>query len=235
MLLSGGVPLLAGCGSPPPPPPPDGSACEVRVLQAMDAGAADESCPRLGCDAERRMALVIGTGRDGTLDGFAPLRAGDPLFVIPGEQGLQHLLLGFRGSGFDGRLPLVQVRVRRARDCVEVGYTRFRLPFRADPTDPSRLALEGVRIVLVDDLDRLEYCSILGEEVDLVIDASTPEGEWAHREMRVRIAGIDPNARPSMRMAWLAACERADGSTSDSSREDASRVDASRGDASLQD
>jgi hypothetical protein len=206
-----------------PPTTPDGSACAARVRQAIDAGAPAEACPVLGCEASERMELLAGMGRDGTLDGFAPLRTGDALYVIPGEQGLQHLLVGFRGRGFDGRLPLVQVRVRRARDCAEVGYTRFRLPFRPDPADPTGLALEGVRIVLVDDVDRYEYCSILGEDVDLVIDASTPEGEWAHREVRVRVAGIDPGARPSMREAWLAACARADAGRTDASLDGAHR------------
>jgi hypothetical protein len=197
----------------PPPPDRDGgpSLCERRALDYLDGGASRGECPVLGCQADRSMSLTVGTGRDGTLEGFTPLRDGDPLYVIPGEQGLQHLLVGFRGQGFDGRLPLVEVRVRRASDCEEVGYVRFRLPFRADPTDPSRLAVE----VVLDDLDRREYCSVLGQDVTLVIEASTPEGQWAHREVRARVAGIDPNTRPDLRDAWLAACDRRDGGAAD--------------------
>lgn len=175
----------------------------------------------LRCQADRSMNLVIGTGRDGTTEGFAPLRDGDPLYIIPGEQGLQHLLVGFRGTGFDGRLPLVEVRARRASDCAEVGYVRFRLPFEPDPNDPTRLAVPGVRVVLDDNDDRFEYCSVLGADVDLVVEASTPEGQWAHREVRVHIADIDPDARPDQREAWRAACARRDGGFEDARSPDA--------------
>lgn len=159
------------------------------------------------------MQLTVGTGRDATLDGFAPLRDGDPLYVVPGEQGLQHFRVGFRGMGFDATLPLIEVRARRAEDCEEIGFLRFRLPFRSDPADPSRLAVEGVRVVITDDLDRYEYCSILGRDVILVVDATTPLGQWAHHEVRVHVPDIDPTTRPDLREAWRNACARRDGGT----------------------
>ncbi len=215
---------LAGC--PQPPPPADANACEQRARAFADGGAARGECPVLACQADNGMALVVGTGRDGTTEGFAPLADGDTLYVIPGEQGLQHLLVGFRGRGFDGRLPLIEVRARRASDCVEVGYTRFRLPFEQDPNDRAQLAINGIRVLLNDDDDRTEYCSILGAEVHLVIEASTPEGQWAHREVRVRVGGIDPATRPELRDAWLAACARRDGGSTDAAALDASVRDA---------
>lgn len=215
--------LASTCTTPPPVEPPDDGGCRSRLRAFSDGGIERDECPVLACDADNGMSLVVGTGRDGTTEGYAPLRDGDALYVIPGEQGLQHLLVGFRGSGFDGRLPLVQVRVRRASDCVEVGYTRFRLSFEPDPSNPMQLAIPGIRVVLDDNIDRREYCTILGRDVILVIDASTPEGQWAHREIRVRVPDIDPNARPDLRDAWRSACERGDGGAHDA----AADVDAS--------
>lgn len=176
----------------------------------------------LRCNTDNGMSLTVGTGRYETTDTFAPLHDGDTLWVIPGEQGLQHLLIGFRGRGFDGRLPFVEIRVHRTDDCVEVGYTRFRLPFETDPADRTQLALDGIRVLINDDDDRTEYCTILGRSVDLVIEASTPEGMWAHRELRVHVGGIDPTVRPDLRAAWLAACERRDGSLGDAASDAAS-------------
>ena len=49
-------------------------------------------------------------GRDGTLDGFEALVPGAVVYVTPGEQGLQHIVLGFRGRGFDPTGPLVDRR-----------------------------------------------------------------------------------------------------------------------------
>lgn len=201
---------LLGCTTPPPPVDGGGSLCQQRARAFADGGAARNDCPVLACEADTGMTLIVGTGRDGTTEGFAPLSAGAPLFLIPGEQGLQHLLVGFRGRGFDGRLPLIEIRARRASDCEEVGYTRFRLPFEQDPTDPTQLAINGIRVLINDDLERREYCSILGREVDLVIEASTAEGQWAHREVRVRVPDIDPATRPELRTAWLNGCQPRD-------------------------
>jgi hypothetical protein len=213
-----------------PPPPGDAGVCVQRRAAFADGGAERGECPVLQCQDDNGMSLTVGTGRDGTTEGFAPLRDGDTLWVIPGEQGLQHLLVGFRGRGFDGRLPLVEIRARRADDCVEVGYTRFRLPFEADPMDRTQLAINGIRVLLNDDTDRTEYCTILGRSVDLVVEASTPEGMWAHREVRVFVGGIDPATRPDLRSAWLAACDRRDGSSGDSA-EDASIQDGATSDS----
>jgi|LNFM01.1.fsa_nt_gb hypothetical protein len=222
----------ASACTPPPPVEPvdDAGACRARVRAFADGGLDRGACPIQGCEADNGMSLVVGTGRDGTTDGYRPLRDGDELYVIPGEQGLQHLLVGFRGAGFDGRLPLIEVRARRASDCVEVGYVRFRLTFEPDPADPSRLAIPGIRVVLDDNVDRREYCTILGRDVVLVIDATTPEGQWAHREVRVRVADIDPNTRPELREAWRNACLRVDGGTTDAAVRDAANVDVGAAD-----
>lgn len=220
ILVAVGISLVH-CTTPQPPEDGGDSLCRQRARAFADGGADRNECPVLACDADTGMTLVVGTGRDGTTEGFAPISPGDPLYLIPGEQGLQHLLVGFRGRGFDGRLPLIEIRARRASDCAEVGYTRFRLPFERDPNDPTQLAINGIRVLINDDDDRREYCSILGQQVDLVIEASTPEGQWAHRELRVRVPDIDPATRPELRAAWLNACQSRDGAT-DGSSEDAS-------------
>ncbi len=181
-----------------------GQSCEQRVASARDAA----TCPAVNCDFARQFTLEIGTGRDGTLDNYRSIEHMGQLYLVPGEQGLQHLLVAFRGSGFgsgqDPNLPLVEVRVLRA--CNEVGYVRFRLPWRADPLNASQLALESIRVVVADDLNRFEYCSILGQSVTLVVDATTPTGSRLHRELDVTVLDIDPSARPDIQAAWRRPC-----------------------------
>lgn len=203
-----------------PPPPVDASldadaavlqeaGCEQFVENSRDAMGPDASvCPIAHCEYNRNLMLSIGTGRDGTLDQFRSIEQNGELYLVPGEQGLQHVLVAFRGRGFSNGtepvLPLVDVRVMKG--CNEVGFVRFRLPWRPDPMDPSQLAIEAIRVVVSDDLNRYEYCSIIGETVTLVIDATLPAGNIAHRELQVRIPDIDPAARADIRDAWKRPC-----------------------------
>jgi hypothetical protein len=188
----------AGCGDPSDHP-------DVRDggIDALDAGPV---CPVTGQDTSTGMELVLGTGRDATLDGFHPLAPGEMLWVTPGEQGLQHVIVAFRGRGFTPTNPLIEVRLVRASDCNELGYLRFRLPFHPDATDPTLLVLEALRVTLVDDNDRFEYCTALGHDAVLIVNFDDGNGQRAHREARVFIAGIDPSAPPDIRDAWLAPC-----------------------------
>lgn len=188
---------------------PDGGldgSCDADV-HFTEGGA----CPVRGRDESACMDLILGTGRDGTLEDFRPLTPGTPLWITPGAQGLQHVVLALRGTGFDPTNPLIEVRLVRADDCEEVGFLRFRFPFHRDPVDPSRLALEAVRVVVHDDRDPYEYCTILDRNAVLVVDFDDRSGHRAHREMLVHIAGIDPTVRPDQREAWLRPCQRTDG------------------------
>jgi hypothetical protein len=193
----------------------DGDHPDVRD-GGMDAVDAGPTCPITGQDTSTGMELVLGTGQDATLLGFQPLVPGSMLWVTPGEQGLQHVIVAFRGRGFTPTNPLIEVRLVRASDCNELGYLRFRLPFHMDATDPTLLVLEALRVTLVDDNDRFEYCTALGHDAVLIVNFDDGAGQRAHREARVFIAGIDPNARPEIRDAWLAPClARADGGAPD--------------------
>lgn len=176
----------------------------------IDAGDA-EACPLRGQDESEGAELIVGSGRDGTLEDWRPLSSGDNLWIVPGEQGLQHVVIAMRGRGFDPTLPLIEARLVRADDCEEVGYLRYRTRFVSDPDDPTRYAVQAVRVTLLDDRDRFEYCSVLDRDAVLLVRVSDNSGRWARREVRVHIAGIDPSVRPALREAWLTACERADG------------------------
>ncbi len=235
----------------------EAGACDAEVRDALDAsdlgvdargrdaeaGTADgeAGCPARGTSENTPgTELFVGTGRDGTIDDYRPLAPGDPVFVAPGEQGLQHVIMALRGRGYDPALPLLTARLLRVSDCEQVGYLRFRLPFRPDPADPSRLAVEALRVVLQDDLDPLEFCTVLGRDVTLVVDLDDLAGKTAHRELRLHVAGIDPATRSDVRDAYLEACARRptgdggtapiDGSLADSSR-DGSRADSTPADA----
>jgi hypothetical protein len=168
------------------------------------------TCPVLGHDWSACMDLIVGTGRDGTFDDFAALVPGQTVWVEPGEQGLQHIVFAFRGTGFDPTLALLQVHIVDASNCNEVGSLRTRLPFVPDPADPSRLALPALRVVLADDANPYEYCTILGRDITAVVDLDDAHGHAAHREVGLHVGGIDPSARPDIRAAWIAHCGGAD-------------------------
>jgi hypothetical protein len=144
-----------------------------------------------------------------------PFAPGAVVYVTPGEQGLQHIYVAFRGRGFDPMTPLVSARIVRIEDCHTVGAIRFRLPFTADPADPTLFELQTSRVVLLDPTDPLGYCTILGRDVMLLADINDGEGHRAHREMRLHVGGIDPSARPDLQQAWLDACAARDGGVVD--------------------
>jgi hypothetical protein len=170
------------------------------------------------------MELTLGTGSDGTLDNFHPLAPGDVVWITPGEQGLQHTVIALRGRGFNPTNPLIEARLLRASDCERVGYLRFRLGFRPDPQDATLLAVEAVRVIVNNDTDRYQYCTVLDRDATLVVDFNDADGHRAHREMPVHVGGIDPTARPDQREAWLRACTHADASISDTALDATSDV-----------
>lgn len=216
----------AACGV--PPPPRDADADTDADLDATATGCGWDAgsrlpdggaCPMLGRDEGDCAELVLGTGRDGTLENFTPLAPSTSLWVTPGEQGLQHIVVAFRGRGFDPTNPLIEVRVVRPADCEEVGYLRFRFPFRADPADPTRLAVDALRVTLTDDREAREFCTVLDHDVVVVANLDDGRGRRLHREARVHIAGIDPAVRPEVRDAWIALCQRYDAGTRDAPRD----------------
>ncbi len=172
----------------------------------LDAGA----CWVLGRDESQCAELLVGYGRDGTLEEFRAFQPGDVVWVTPGSQGLQHIVVAVRGRGFDRTNPLVGLRIVRASDCVSVGYLRFRLPFQLDLSDSTLLELEAVRVTLLDNIDPHQYCTVLGNDVILIADIDDAAGHRAHREMRLHVGGIDPTIRPDLQQAWLAACGMGD-------------------------
>lgn len=222
--------IVAACS---PPPQTDGgadasddqtSSCpDPYTLPSPDAG-----CPVRHADQSACMALELGTGTVGSFDNYRALHDGDSVVVTPGLQGLQHIGVALRGSGFNATLPLWDAVVVRADDCVEVGRQRYAFPFVPDPVDPTRLALRAVQLVITDGdspmADRLEYCTILGRDVVIVVEFDDRNGRRAHREVRVHVDGIDPAARPDIRQAWIDACARRDGGVTDGG--DAGAADA---------
>lgn len=222
--LGGALALLCGCLPPTPSDaaldsdPSDTSSdrgnlpsCGATVTPLPATG-----CPVLGCDeSEGGASLQIGYGRDGSFEGFSPWSEHDTVYLTPGEQGLQHLLVGLRGSGFDARLPFVEMRAVRASDCVEVGYLRVRFPFSTAPENPALLALPGLRLTLSNDTDRTQYCTVLGSELRVVVVLDDNMGHRVRRERTLHLAGIDPAARADLQLAWLQACLRRDGGLPD--------------------
>ena len=205
---------LAACDGTPPVDAGTDSAfdaaqCDMDATITTDAGA----CPVLGHNESQCAELIVGNGRDGTFENFQLFAPGDTVYVTPGSQGLQHIYVAVRGRGFDPTNPLVGLRFVRASDCVSVGYLRFRLPFQPDLSDPTLLELQTVRVILLDDADPLQYCSILGQDVILLADLDDARGHRAHQEVRLHVGGIDPTIRPDLIQAWIGACQRGDGGT----------------------
>lgn len=199
----------------------DTTACVADGSVTLDAGA----CWVLGRNESHCAELLLGSGRDGTLEDFHAFQPGDVVWVTPGSQGLQHIVVAVRGRGFDRTNPLVGLRIVRASDCVSVGYLRFRLPFHSDLGDPGLFTLEAVRVTLLDNIDPLQYCSVLGHDVVLLADLDDGAGHIAHREVVLHVGGIDPTIRPDLRQAWLAACGLADAGLDAGADVDASRQD----------
>ncbi len=198
--------IALGCGRGPEAPDVSDGLDAVDAIDATDGG-----CAITGRDsATPGVTLTIGTGREATLDGFRALVQGDDVWLAPGTQGLQHFLVSYRATGINRQLVLLQARAVRASDCVDVGFLRTRLSWGTDPVDPSVVGVPALPVVISDDNDRFEYCTLLGNDVVLIIDIDDANGHTAHRELRLHAAGIDPMARPDQRDAWLLACARAD-------------------------
>jgi hypothetical protein len=179
------------------------------TVDPNDAGA---MCPVIGRNESACADLTLGNGRDGTFEDFQEFQPGDNVWIAIGSQGLQHIIVAMRGRGFGATNPLIGLRFVIADNCQTIGYLRFRLPFTVMSTsDPSLLALQAQRVVLLDDRDPLEYCDAIDRDVILIADLDDLHGHRVHREIRLHVGGIDPTARPDLRQAWIDACTRRDG------------------------
>jgi hypothetical protein len=209
MLSLAIVALTAGCAD-GPAHAGEADAASVPSDGAADAADALAFCPVLHHDDNTALEFALGS-RSESLDArFEPLVTGTHVWLTPGEQGLQHILLAFQGRGFEPGNPFVQVTVVRADDCAQVAYSRFRLAFQRDGADRSRLALGPVRILVIDGDDPTEYCTVLDRDVVVIVDFDDGSGHAAHREVRAHVAGIDPNVRSELRQSWLDGCARRD-------------------------
>lgn len=177
----------------------------------VDPNDAGNACPVIGRDESACADLTMGFGRDGTFEDFQQFRTGDTVWIAIGSQGLQHIIVALRGRGFSAVNPLIGLRFVIADNCQSIGFLRFRLPFTASTSDPALLALQAQRVVLLDDRDPLEYCDAIDRDVILLADLDDLRGHRAHREIRLHVGGIDPDARPDLRQAWIDACARRDG------------------------
>lgn len=178
------VALAVGCDGPATPSP--------------DAGGADaDGCS--GAPAE----LELGTGVDSSLRGYRALADGDPVSIIPGRQGGQHIWIALRGRGFDPALPRVDARAYRPSDGALIGRVRFRLPMFPTPEDPSLFGLPS-QILVIDDR---AYCTVLGGDVRLELDFNDLSGRCRSVRRTVRVADIDPDAPKGIRAAWRRCCD----------------------------
>lgn len=175
--------VLARCASPSP---------------AADAGTAGDAAT---CDA-RGATVTLGVGTDASFANYRALADGDPVYLVPGPQGGQHIWIQLRGRGFNGTQPRIDLTALRATDGHTLGRLRIRLPMGAAPDDPSQLGLSSQTLVLDDDL----YCSVLPGDIVIRLRLDDGFGRCVTAERRVRVAGIDAMALEVDRAARTRCC-----------------------------
>jgi len=146
--------------------------------------------------------VVIGAGTDASFANYRALSPGDPVYLVPGPQGAQHIWIQLRGRGFNGTQPRIDLTAVRAADSVVLGRLRIRLPMGPAPDEPGALALSSQTLVLDDDL----YCSVLPGDIVIRLRLDDGFGRCIETEQRVRVAGIDPAALPLDRDARIRCC-----------------------------
>jgi len=175
--------LAAGCDDPPPLP--------------FDGGGIDAG----GCGGPPA-EIELGTGIDSSLRNYRALADGDPVSLVPGPQGGQHIWIALRGRGFDPSLPRIELRAYRSSDNLLIGRLRIRLPMLTAPEDPSRLALPSQTLIV----DDRAYCSVLGGEVRIELDFNDLAGRCRTLRRTVRLVDIDPSAPEAIRASWRRCC-----------------------------
>lgn len=182
LLLAGA--LASGCDDPPVP--------------TFDGGGIDGGeCAGTPADIE------LGTGIDSSLRNYRPLSDGDPVYLVPGPQGGQHIWIALRGRSFDPTLPRIELRAYRPSDNVLIGRLRIRLPMLPAPEDATRLALPSQTLTL----DDRAYCSVLGGEVRVELDFNDLAGHCRTLRRTVRLVDIDPGANEAVRQSWRRCCD----------------------------
>jgi hypothetical protein len=184
-----GILLLAGALA---------AGCEDTPVTPVDAGGMDAGeCAGTPADIE------LGTGIDSSLRNYRPLADGDPVYLVPGPQGGQHIWIALRGRSFDPTLPRIELRAYRPSDNVLIGRLRIRLPMLPAPEDPSRLALPSQTLTL----DDRAYCSVLGGEVRVELDFNDLAGHCRTLRRTVRLVDIDQGAPEAIRQSWRRCCD----------------------------
>lgn len=173
------------------------SAC-VDDPVAMDGGPMDSG----QCGVGAPEALLIGTGTDSSLRTYRPLADGDPVVLVPGPQGGQHIWIGVRGRGFDPSLPRFEMRAFRPSDNALVGRLRIRLPMSPAPEDPTLLALPSQTLII----DDAAYCTLLGGDVRVELEFNDLAGRCTTVRRTVRLTEIDRATPEPVRASWLRCC-----------------------------
>ncbi len=159
----------------------------------MDAGQCGVGAPSL---------LQIGTGTDNSTRTYRPITDGDPVVLVPGPQGGQHIWIGVRGRGLDPALPRFEMRAYRLTDDALVGRLRIRLPMSPAPEDATLLALPSQTLII----DDSAYCSLLGGDVRVELEFNDLAGRCTTVRRTVRVTDIDPATPEVVRASWLRCC-----------------------------
>jgi hypothetical protein len=179
----------------------------IALLSACDDPIPADAGIDSGFDAGQCLAapteFELGTGTDSSLRNYRPLADGDPVNLIPGAQGGQHIWVALRGRGFDPSLPRIELRAIRPADDVLIGRLRIRLPMLTAPEDSSRFALPSQTLVL----DDRGYCTVLGGDVRIELDFNDLNGRCVTLRRTVRLADIDPSAPAAIRESWRRCCD----------------------------
>lgn len=165
---------------------------------ATDGGPIDSG----QCGVGGPSLLEIGTGTDSSLRTYRPLADGDPVVLVPGPQGGQHIWIGVRGRGLDPALPRFEMRAYRPSDNALVGRLRIRLPMSPAPEDPTLLALPSQTLII----DDSAYCTLLGSDVRIELEFNDLAGRCTTVQRTVRLTEIDPATPQAVRASWLRCC-----------------------------
>lgn len=176
-------------------------ACDVTPPSPTDAGVMD--APDANACTGGPIEIFLGTASSNALSSYRPLAAGDPVSLVPGPQGGQHIWVAMRGRGFDPTLPRFDFRAYRPSDDALIGRIRIRLPMVTAPEDPTLFALPSQTLTL----DDQAYCTVLGGDVRIEIDFNDLAGHCGAVRRTVHLVDIDPATPESIRMAWRRCCD----------------------------
>lgn len=146
--------------------------------------------------------LTLGTSSDGAVANFRPLADGDPVFLVLGPQGGQHVWTALRGRGLDPTLPRFEMRMYRVTDDTLIGRLRIRLPMSPVASDPTLLALPPQTLQIED----RAYCTVLGAQVRIEVDFDDQNGRCVTLRRTVLLQDLDPATPEFNALAWRRCC-----------------------------